>query len=256
MNQAILLVASLLPVSALAAELAALKLNATIPLRATLHHVQGIDTDGKHLWVSSVWKDQKKGFLSKFELASGKLLVQVEVQDGARIHPGGIALHRDSIWIPVAEYDRDGPTSVQRRDSRTLALQSSFDVNDHIGCIAAAKKFLIGGNWDSRTLYRWSHAGRELARTPNPRANAYQDLKFVSGELVGSGLGPSKKDGAIEWLDAARGFRLTRRIEAGATDRGVAFTNEGMAIHGGKLYLLPEDDPSRLFVFTLGFNNN
>ena len=42
-----------------------------------------------------------------------------------------------------------------------------------------------------------------------------------------------------------------RRVRAGKTDRGVSLTNEGMTFRGGKLYLLPEDDPSRLFVFDL-----
>jgi hypothetical protein len=31
----------------------------------------------------------------------------------------------------------------------------------------------------------------------------------------------------------------------------VILTHEGMAIAGGKLYLLPEDGPSRLFVYQL-----
>ena len=250
------MLASLLKLTLNAADLADLKLTATIPLQATLHHVQGIDTDGDYLWVSSVWKAEKKGFLTKFELATGKLIAQVEVQDGAKIHPGGIALHNGSIWIPVAEYDRDGPTSMQRRDSRTLALLSSFNVNDHIGCVAAAKDGLVGGNWDSRTLYRWTYAGVETGRTANPRANAYQDLKFVDGRLVGSGLDAAQRAGGIEWLDPANGYALVRRLDAGATDRGLALTNEGMTIHKGKLYLLPEDDPSRLFVYALDLNKN
>jgi hypothetical protein len=29
----------------------------------------------------------------------------------------------------------------------------------------------------------------------------------------------------------------------------VSFTNEGMTLRNGKLYLLPEDDPSRLYLF-------
>ncbi|MBL8233958.1 MAG: hypothetical protein JNL98_36015, partial [Bryobacterales bacterium] len=112
------------------------KAGAVVTLRTDVHHVQGIDIEGRTLWVSSVDAKAKKGYLSKFSLPDGALLAQVEVQEGARIHPGGVALDGGSIWIPVAEYDRDGPTSVQRRNKRTLALESSFEVPDHIGCIA------------------------------------------------------------------------------------------------------------------------
>ena len=44
---------------------------------------------------------------------------------------------------------------------------------------------------------------------------------------------------------------IIRRIVTGATERGVPFTNEGMTVRGGTLYLLPEDDDSRLFQYKL-----
>lgn len=53
----------------------------------------------------------------------------------------------------------------------------------------------------------------------------------------------------IDWL-ALENYRLLRRDEMGLTSRGVPFTNEGMTYRSGKLYLLPEDDPSRLFILT------
>jgi hypothetical protein len=37
-------------------------------------------------------------------------------------------------------------------------------------------------------------------QVPNPTANAYQDIKFVDGRLVASGL-LSGRNGAIDWLD-------------------------------------------------------
>lgn len=224
------------------------KLTRTIPLKATLHHVQGIDVEGRNLWVSSVDKATKKGWLSRFELATGKLINQVEVQQGERFHPGGLTLDGDSIWIPVAEYHRAGPTTVQRRHKTTLALLTAFDVPDHIGCIAAGSDFLIGGNWDSRKLYRWRKSGELTSVTDNPRSTSYQDLKLINGSLLGSG-NVSPKLGSVEWLDPNDSYRLIRRIEMGVTDRGLPYTHEGMTIRSGRMYLLPEDDPSRLFVF-------
>lgn len=226
-----------------------LKLLDVLPLAATLHHVQGIDVDGEKLWVSSVDRQNRKGFLHLLELPSGKLLRQVEVQQGDRFHPGGIALDPSSVWLPVAEYHREGQSNIQQRDRHTLKLISSFEVSDHIGCVAAGSDFLIGGNWDSRLLYFWDIRGKFHDRRENPRKTAYQDMKIVGGMLVASGAlaGPA---GSIDWLDP-QSLRLQCSISAGATDRGIRYTNEGMAIRSGKLFLLPEDGPSRLFIFRL-----
>lgn len=212
-----------------------------------LHHVQGIDIAGDVLWVSSVDAKSKKGYLSRIELPSGKLLNQVEVQEGNRIHPGGITLDGASVWIPVAEYDRDGPTTVQRRNAKTLALESSFEVDDHIGCIAAGEDFLIGGNWDSKNLYRWDKKGKEIWKKANPTKTSWQDLKMDGDLLMGSG-NSSRETGAVDWLRLSD-LSLQRRITTGKTDRNKPFTNEGMTYKRRRLYLLPEDAPSRLFEF-------
>ena len=228
---------------------------AVVTLGADLHHVQGIDVEGGRLWVSSVDAKAGKGYLSLLDAESGKLLKQVEVQEGKRIHAGGLQLDGDSVWVPVAEYDRDGPTTVQRRNKRTLALESSFEVGDHIGCLAAGADRLMGGNWDSKVVYTWSKEGRELARKASPSGANFQDLKMDGGLLAGSGNvgrgAGAGEAGAIEWWDP-KSWKMARRITVGMTDRGKPFTHEGMAWRGGRLYLLPEDAPSRLFVFGRG----
>jgi hypothetical protein len=73
-------------------------------------------------------------------------------------------------------------------------------------------------------------------------------MKAISGRLIGSGIRADA--GAIDWLDP-NDLRLFKRIQTGKTDRGVLFTHEGLAISEGRLYLLPEDSPSRLFIFSL-----
>jgi hypothetical protein len=216
-------------------------------IEPNLHHVQGIDTEGKVLWVSSVDAKAGKGYLSKIDLASSRLLAQVEVQQGKRIHPGGITLDGDSIWIPVAEYDRDGPTMIERRNKNTLARESYFEVNDKIGCIAAGKTFLIGGSCSSRTLYQWTKSGQQLLKAPNPIETSWQDLKMDGELLMGSGQ-ITRQQGAVEWVSIP-GFQLVRRILTGSTDRNLSYAHEGMTYRNGKLYFLPEDFPSRLFVF-------
>jgi hypothetical protein len=73
-------------------------------------------------------------------------------------------------------------------------------------------------------------------------------MKAVGGKLVGGGIRAGA--GSIDWFDP-REMRLSERIVAGKTDRGLTLTREGMAIAGDRLYLLPEDAPSRVFVFRL-----
>lgn len=95
----------------------------------------------------------------------------------------------------------------------------------------------------------WDRAGRLLRKVANPTPNAYQDIKFVDGRLVASGLLPGRM-GAIDWLEYPS-LRLIRRIQLGQSSRGVPYSNEGMALRGDRLLLLPEDSPSRLFEFRL-----
>jgi hypothetical protein len=220
-----------------------------VELKGTTYHVQGIDLDERRVWVTSVDSAARKGYLHEFSLEDGKMLRSVEVQDGARFHPGGISVDAASIWLPVAEYRPASTSVVQRRNKRTLALESQFTARDHIGCIAVHGEELIGGNWDSRKFYVWNHRGEPIRVLSNPTDNRYQDLKFDGRKLVGSGLLPDRT-GAVDWLELPV-LRLVKRVRMGNTDRGVPFTREGMAIRNGELVLLPEDGPSRLFFFKM-----
>ena len=220
-----------------------------IPLDGPLHHVQGIDIEIETLWVSSVDKDRRTGHLYRIALPSGKILQHTEVQDGPRYHPGGLSLDGEDLWLPVAEYRRSSTAQIQRRDKRTLRLLQSFPVADHIGCIAASSVKLYGGNWDSLDTYEWSKKGANTSKRTNITGTRYQDMKFAGNRLIAGGL-RSKTQGAVDFLDP-NSLDLRRRVDLGVTDRGVVFTNEGMAIKGATLYLLPEDDPSRLFSFKL-----
>ena len=220
-----------------------------LALQTKTAHVQGIDTDGVHLWVTSVDRGARKGYLQEFAVADGRLERSAEVQDGARFHPGGIAADADSIWIPVAEYRASSTALIQRRSKRTLALESQFPVPDHIGCIAMTPQLVIGGNWDSRDFYVWDHQGKLIRKVAASSGNAYQDMKVHDGQLVASGL-LSGGRAAIDWLDLSS-MSLIRRAPLGNTDRSQPLTREGMTVFENRLWLLPEDGDSRLFVFDL-----
>jgi hypothetical protein len=225
------------------------KLIRTLPLKGPTNHVRGIDFDADILWVTSVDSANHKGYLREFSLKSGEMIRGVEVQEGDRFHPGGIATDIGSIWIPVAEYRPNSTSSIEKRSKHTLGLEASFSVPDHIGCIAVTAEYVIGGNWDNRDFYGWDHAGKLLRKVANPTENAYQDMKFEGGLLVASGL-LLVRTGAIDWIEFPS-FRLVRRLKVGNTDRQISFTQEGMAIRQKELLLLPEDDPSRVFIFAV-----
>ncbi|MBI4893059.1 MAG: hypothetical protein HY821_20720 [Acidobacteria bacterium] len=223
----------------------------TIALQAELHHVQGIVVDGDRLFVTSVDRAARKGLLSEFALPSGKLLRTVEVQQGDLFHPGGLDHDATSLWIPVAEYRPNSRASIQRRSKKTLDLISSFEVPDHVGALALSPDALILANWDARTFYRYTPAGKLISTSLNPNRTSYQDIKFRNGSIIASGLHPKPAPGgAVEFLDPAT-YAPTRTLEFQLTDRGTAFTHEGMDLVNHRLYFLPEDSPSRLFVFSL-----
>lgn len=225
---------------------AALTVLETIALQGPLHHVQGIDVEEESLWVSSVDREQKKGFLFRLNRHTGQIVNKVEVQTGERYHPGGLTLDGENLWLPVAEYRRNSTAVIQLRDKRTLRLLRQFEVTDHIGCVAASNNRLYGGNWDTLQIYEWDKNGKQISRSPNLTGTRYQDLKWIDERLIGGGV-RGKGLGAVDYLNP-KSLELLRRVEVRTTDRGTVFTNEGMTVRAGRYYLLPEDDPSRLFV--------
>lgn len=234
---------SLLFAASLASEnLADLPLERTLALEGETHHVQGIAVDGGTLYLTSVDRAASKGWLYEYDLATGKRLRAVEIQQGPRFHPGGFDIDGESLWIPVAEYRRESSAVIQRRSRKSLELLASFEVKDHIGCLTWTGSRLIGGNWDSRKLYEWTPTGELLQVRNNPRPTRYQELKYRYGALIGSG------PAAIEWLDPETLAPL-RVLQTGLTDRKVSYGQEGFDHRDGRLFLLPEDTPSRLFTF-------
>ena len=230
-------------------QLSALVLLGLTLIEPTVSHVQGIDVEGGTLWVSAVDAVARTGVLSRHDLVSGRRLAAVDLQDGARYHPGGMQVDGEVVWLPVAEYRRTSSTWIQKRDKHTLKLLSQFKVPDHIGCVAVAGGFVWGGNWDAMRIYRWREDGTLIDVRDNPSGVRYQDMKYVDGTIVASGL-RRRGEGAIDWLDPET-LAVRRRIVTTATDRQVTYTHEGMTVRDGVLYLLPEDTPSRLFRFRL-----
>lgn len=218
-----------------------------VSLAAPLDHPQGLTASAdRTTWlVTSVVRASKTGVLAAFRASDGSLVRRVEVQDGPRYHPGGLDRLGDTLWLPVAEYRRASTSVVQARDVATLAVRSSFAVADHIGAVAATGAGLIGCNWDARLFYGWTPDGRETARVEHLGAARYQDLQWMGDALLAGGLlGDTGVIDRLGWPS----LDLQERIVVGATDRGVVLTHEGMAVAGDEVLLMPEDDPTRVFV--------
>ncbi|RJP33411.1 MAG: hypothetical protein C4527_04510 [Candidatus Omnitrophota bacterium] len=219
----------------------------TIPLQGDYDHVQGIVVEEGRVWVSCVDRTRRTAQIHVFELPSGRWLFGRAVEDGEHMHPGGIAMDGEDLWVPLATYQPHGHTWIEQRDRSTLDLKARFPVEDHIGCLAVCGEVLIGGNWDSEDFYTWDRQGNLINKRPNPLGTRYQDIQCVGDRLIASGL--TENRGAID-IYLLDGFKPLQRIVGGKTDRDVCFMHEGMAMVHDRLYLLPEDGPdSRLFVF-------
>jgi hypothetical protein len=57
--------------------------------------------------------------------------------------------------------------------------------------------------------------------------------------------------GESPWIPVAEYRRNITSVIQKHSSRGVPYTNEGMAIRGNRLFLLPEDSLSRLFEYRL-----
>jgi len=221
-----------------------------LPLAGALFHVQGVDLDTRHIWVTSVDRAAHRGYLHIFDRVSGAFLRRIELTDGARYHPGGISLHGHSLWVPVAEMRANSSAVLMEIDTESLRIRRRIAVADHLGCVAVSDAVIVAGNWDSRLLHVFDpRTGKQVRVTPNPSATSYQDMKFVGGRLIGSG-NVTPLSGRIDWIEWPS-MRLTRSVQAGVTDRALPYTAEGMALQGRDLFLVPEDGPSRLFHFRL-----
>lgn len=227
-----------------------------LKLHGELFHVQGLVVEGEHVFVTSVNRKDRRGYIHEFDRSTGKFLRRLELTDGARYHPGGISIYNRSIWVPVAEMKPNSSAVLEEIDADTLQIRRKIFVADHLGCVAASSSSLIAGNWNSKLLYIFDLNNKEPVRiVPNPSLTRYQDMQLTDGQLIAGGS-LTRRSGAIVWINWPS-MKLVRTLRAGSTrrvgpfGRGRPYTGEGMALDGRELYLIPQDGPSRLFHFRL-----
>lgn len=84
---------------------------ASVPMTFTTFHPQGMVKIGDTFFVSSVEVRNRAGgegvgHLFKID-ATGHLVADLRLGEGAIYHPGGIDYDGTAIWVPVAEYRPD-----------------------------------------------------------------------------------------------------------------------------------------------------
>lgn len=220
-----------------------------VPLQFATYHVQGLELTEQFYFVTSVDKEQKRGWLFKIDRQNANLNSKIELTDRTLIHPGGLQFDGHYLWIPNAEYKSQGRTMIYGVDPNSLEICTSFPVDDHIGAIASdGKNLLYGVNWDTLHFYIWDFDGHQLNKVDSPTSMAYQDIKYFAGKLLCSGH--KDDDSVIDIIDPEN-WTLVKRIDLPQDVWKNTLSREGMAFDGN-LYFLPDDGPdSRIMIFTL-----
>ena len=187
---------------------------ASVPIKFTTHHPQGMVKIADTFFVSSVEikvrtrrlpqpvggydRDTGDGVGHLFKMdAAGNLIGDLTLGEAAIYHPGGIDYDGVNIWVPVAEYRPNSRSIVYRVDPTTMRATEVFRFSDHIGAIVhdTDDHTLHGVSWGSRRFYRWplDQQGKvtnqeqppEKLRTLNPSHYVdYQDCKYVGGHRM------------------------------------------------------------------------
>jgi len=233
-----------------------LALLAAVPLPPTPGcHTQGMKVMGARLVVSCVDRSEKRAWLYQFawpDLPAAEPVVK-DLTEGRRYHASGLDQGGGCLWLAVAEYRPHSNSRVLCLDPQTLAPRSSFEVEDHIGALAAPGDRLVGLNWDAKEIYLWDQAGRELDRGKSPFGVAYQDCKAVDpGTVLCSGLKSVGKiffqRGVVDRIqvdpNSVAGFRLLERsLVQERSSAGHLLSREAMDFYHGMFYFIPDDFP-------------
>lgn len=182
-------------------------------------------------------------------------------------HPGGFDVDAmGRLWIPISTSHHKGPSLISRyhvdpnKPLRAAQMELQFSCADHIGAICLdGDGQLHGASWDTKEVYTWDTKGTlvkrrhrsELLKDDEDWKLAVQDWKLMrqpdGGRIVAGGIDKSLASplttprALVQVFDWKAGrllhsFRLPNRDNVARP-----LTNEGLAVHKGELYLLPED---------------
>lgn len=232
-------------------------------------HTQGLHVTDRHFVATGrLEKKPKKALLLRFPRDDEKkerveyIDITPPKTDGETLdHPGGFDVDPDGLFqIPVSTSHRKGPTLIlgYRIDpAKPLAearIESTVKVADHLGAICCKGTLMVGANWDTNTIYFVNDGiitktveQKDMLNRGKPHV-AVQDWKVAklgnlsTERVILGGLAKNEVPLAIIQVVDILNDRLyeTHRFEMRA-DISKPITNEGLAVHDGVLYLLPED---------------
>ncbi|PSL06828.1 hypothetical protein CLV30_102217 [Haloactinopolyspora alba] len=172
----------------------------TVDLDFETYHPQAMEVVGDRIYLSSVEiieptqrypepidgydRSPGRGVGHLFVLdREGNLLRDIEISDGHRYHPGGLDVHGDALYLPVAEYRPDSSADIYRVDLDTYEVTRMFGVDDHVGGVVMdqATGRLVGQSWGSRRFYEWNVKGKQKDTWLNENHFLdYQDCEYVA----------------------------------------------------------------------------
>ena len=158
-------------------------------------HSQGLALDDNFLYLSCVDLKNKKGLVYRIARpglespnAGGQLNYQkLDLTIGSQYHPSGLDLNGPCLWVAMSEYHPAPANSTiicVDRESFQPVKEKRFPLADHIGALAAGKNWLMAANWDAGYFYLLDYSGKLLVKGENPTGTAFQDCKYLEGDLV------------------------------------------------------------------------
>ena len=195
----------------------------------------------------------------------GKEKRRLELCDGARYHPGGLASDGNVIYVPVSEYRPDSSCDIYKVDAETFeVIGDPVRFPDHVGALSLdpERERIYGMSSAARTIFVWDYEWNLLYMNVNPVENVhYQDMDFVGGNtLACSGFstfelgGEPVEIGGIDLIDAATWLPYHRIMVTTKTETGrlLVFNAFSYKLIYPDLYLffIPDDDEhSRVEIF-------
>lgn len=206
------------------------------------------------LWQYDLW-----GLARKYAEACGRL-------DSETLnHPSGLYLDGDQLYVAIAPSVDTGPSCVMVvdvRDPSAPIVQREVRVDDHIGALIRLSDAVVGLNWGSDDYWRWEDSGI-LRRLP---AQEELDGKLVErlhlqdcdqeGDFLYCGHSNHRDDLVKAYALTAFGPEPSTlhpsAIALPAIGSQHGGTHEGLAVHDGRLFLLPDDgDESGVSLYEL-----
>ncbi len=205
-----------------------------------------------------------RGDLTQYESLD---LTPTGQQQAVLNHPGGFDRDSEGVfWIPLSTSNSRGPTTVLglslwagKLPASRSQLTKSFQISDHLGAICCLEQGrLLAANWDTKLVYLIdSAAGAVLQKfshddffgSDSGIRLAVQDWKYdrdsklvIAGGIDKSAsLDSQSPNAVIAWIDPARRKLVSSIRLKPRDDVARPLTNEGLALDGSDLFLLPED---------------